>query len=397
MPTVRPLRHNNNAEIMDAIRDDASTDYQRRIPRATQGSVQETFKQLTQFQPHMNEFLDALVNRIGTVIARNISWQNPLAEFKRGMLNFGDTIEEIQIGLLKAHVYDTDVDYMERAIFGQERPHVESIFHRVNRENYYKITINQAMLHRAFLDDQGLSNFISQLMLAPSTSDQWDEFLLTTQLFQEYESHGGFYHVNVPNAMAITSGAPEAKVALRKMRAMADTLKFISTKYNAAKMPTFARAEDLVLFVTPEFNAAIDVEALAAAFHIDKMEMHGRVIPIPKENFQIDGCQAIMTTRDFFVIADQRLENTSQVNPVGLYNNYFLHHWQVISASRFVPAVMFWDKADDEVIHVSVPPASVAMGTPAVTDEFGNDQTVVTDESDDDADDKVSDDIDGLG
>jgi hypothetical protein len=231
------------------------------------------------------------------------------------------------------------------------------------------------MLRRAFLDPNGLTTFVNKLMESPSTSDQWDEFLLTTGLFSKYENAGGFYHVNVPDVRDIESDEADAKLALRKMRAMADTLKFLSTKYNAAKMPTFADASDLYLFVTPEFNAAIDVEALAGAFNVDKAQMHGKVQPIPADQFRVEGAQAILTTKDFFVIADTALETTNQFNPVSRSNNYFLHHHQVVSASRFVPAVMFWTGADDEVNNVSDSVSSVT--TPVATEPDGDTVTTV--------------------
>lgn len=344
---IRPLKYTDNASILDAIRADASLDYQQRIPAATEASVAETVANLYRYKPHWNEFIDALVNRIGLVVARNISWTNPLAEFKRGMLEYGDTIEEVQVGLIEAHVYDPDREYLERDIFGTTRPEVQSNFHSVNRMNYYPITVNENLLKRAFLNDGGLNSFINQLLQAPSTSDQWDEFLLTTKLFSEYESNGGFRHVHVPEVSRIGSSEADAKVALRKMRAMAQELTFLSTKYNAARMPTFAKADELVLFVTPEYNAAIDVEALAGAFNVDKTTMQGRIIPVPRDNFAINGVEAVLTVKDFFVIADTLMEMTSQRNPVSLSTNYFLHHQQIISASRFVPAVMFWNGADD--------------------------------------------------
>lgn len=357
---IQPLQPSHNEKILDAIRHEGSTQYQQRIPLATQASVQETMKALTKHRAHFNEFLDALVNRIGSIQARNISWSNPMAEFKRGMLEYGDTIEEVQIGLLKAKVYQEDREALEKDIWGVNRPDVQANFHTVNRQAYYPITINEAQLQRAFLAPEGLYSFITQLMETPTTSDQWDEFLLMASLFAEYESNGGSWHVNVPDVRALTSDAADAKQALRKMRAMADLLLFPSTRYNAASMPTFAKREDLVLFVTPEYQAAIDVEALAAAFNMDKTSMHGRILPIPEENLGIDGVQAIMTTKDFFVVADTRIENTSIANPVGLYSNYFLHHWQIVSASRFVPHVTFWTGPDDEVIEIQPTVDSVA-------------------------------------
>src|SRR5699024_12701557 len=95
------------------------------------------------------------------------------------------------------------------------------------------------------------------------------------------------------------------------------------------------------------FNATIDVDALAGAFNVERSTLAGRQVTIPQEQFGLDGAQAILTTKDFFVVADQILENTSAENPVGLTTNYFLHHWPVISQSRFAPAVLFHTGADD--------------------------------------------------
>lgn len=353
---IRPLKPSSNVDILNAIRRDSALSYQNRVPEATKANVQGTLRALQTNRPLMNEFIDSLVNRIGQVLVRNNSWTNPFAEFKTGILPYGDTIEEIQTGLLTAHNYDADREYLEKDIFGTERPEVQVNFHKVNREDFYKVTINDALLQRAFLDTQGgLHEFISTLMEAPTNSDQLDEFLLTVQLFAEYENNGGFHKINVPDVSALTSSAADARAVLRQMRATADNLTFLSTEYNAAGMPTFAKRDDLVIFCTPEFNAAVDVEALAAAFNITKAEAYGRVIPIPQKYFGIKGAQAIMTTTDFFVMADQRFETTTAFNPVGIHNNYFLHHWQIISASRFVPAVLFTTEPVQEVIEIATP------------------------------------------
>jgi hypothetical protein len=364
-----------NSEIIDAVRNAASTDYQLRIPAADKAGISQTVEAL--MDPNnrrwRNEFVDVLVNRIGMTILRNNSWSNPLAAFKRGLLEFGSTIEEIQVGLLKAHNYSPDRDYMEETLFGRELPEVQANFHTVNRQDFYKVTVNEAMLKRAFLETSGLMNFCNQLMEAPTTSDQWDEFLLMSSLFREYESNGGFYKVNVPNVSDYGSDAADAKLALRKMRAMADNLKFLSTKYNAAHMPSFAKPEDILMFSTPEFMAAIDVEALSAAFNISRAEAYGRFIPIPKEHFGITDCQAILTTKEFFVMADSKFESTSQNNAASLHQNYFLHHWEIISCSRFAPAVMFTTGADDEVIMIHNTPSGITIA--AVPDWTGTTPT----------------------
>src|SRR5690606_13770167 len=109
-------------------------------------------------------------------------------------------------------------------------------------------------------------------------------------------------------------------------------LTFLSRNYNAAHMPVAADADELELFMTPEFQAAIDVEALANLFNVAYGEVNSRITVVDK--IGIPDVQAILTTRDFFVVADTYYDTTNQPNPVGLHENFFLHHHQIISASR---------------------------------------------------------------
>lgn len=365
---IRPLKPNTpNAEILEAIHRNASPDYQRRITEPTKASVQDNLKELTDYRPAWNEFVDALINRIGLVLIKNSVWTNPLAKFKRGMLQWGDTIEEINVGLIKARSYNPDRQYLERDIFGQYPPEVQSSFHKITRQDYYPITINEPLLQRAFLDNSGLQSFTTAAMAAPATSDQWDEYLVTTSLFREYYDNGGFFKVQVDDIGNASSDAPASKAFLRRVREFAGNLQFLSTHYNASGMPVAANPEDLELFITPEALAAIDVEALAGAFHVEKANVPMRITVIPQKDFNIPGAQAILTTREFFVIADSRLETAGVWNPVSLSNNQFFHHWEVISASRFVPAILF---TTEESSVITIPDTPVTAISPLlITDE----------------------------
>lgn len=363
MPTIdiRPFKPDTpNENILNAIRKNASPAYQSRIPEATKASVQDTLQKMLDNRPLWNEFVDALVNRIGLVLIKNQIWSNPLAKFKRGMLNYGDTIEEIMVGLIKSRTYNSDRQNLERDIFGQYPPEVQSSFHKINRQEYYPLTVNEPLLQRAFLEPNGLSEFVAALMAAPVTSDNWDEFLLTTSLFSEYYNAGGFFKVNVPDISAADSTEADAKVFLRRAREFAGNLQYLSTHYNAAGMPVAATPDDLEMFITPEALAAIDVEALAGAFNIESAKMMGRITVIPKSEWKIPGAQALLTTRDFFVIADSRIETASVYNPVALSSNYFLHHWEIISASRFVPAILFTTEAGDVITEPETPVTGVS-------------------------------------
>lgn len=347
----------SNHQIINAARNTIGGDFFSRVTEATQANVRETAAEIMDYRPNRNAFIDALVNVVGSHIAREMSWSNPLAEFKRGMLSFGDTIEETKVGLPKAKSYSADRDYLEKDIFGVEKPYAETNWHRTNREEYYKITVHPNELRKAFLSDGGLNALVNQLMQAPITADNWDEFLLMCSLFPQYEANGGFYRVNVPDARSIDVDSHDAKQTMKKVRAMAEELTFMSTKYNAAGMQSAANRDDLVLFTTPQFNATMDVDVLAASFNMERTTLAGRQISVPQDQFGLDGAQAILTTRDFFVVADTTLENTNAPNPVGLTHNYFMHHHSIISQSRFAPAVLFHTGQDDGQV-VELTPAN---------------------------------------
>jgi hypothetical protein len=373
---IRPLKDVDNTDIINAIRNDASSDYRKRVPEATQARLQDNLQHLIDYRPAWNEFVESLINRIGLVIAKNTTWQNPLAKFKRGMMNFGDTIEEIYVGLVEARTYSTDRDSLEKVLFGQHAPDTQTSFHRITRQEYYPITVNEPILKRAFIEDGGLSKFVTDVMTSPTTSDEWDEFLQTTALFNEYYRAGGFFKVQVDDVGNVDSNAAEARYLLRRLREFATNLTFMNTIYNAAGMPMAVDAIDLELFITPEALAAVDVEALAAAFQIDKADIKMRITPIPYQYFGIPGIQAILTTSDFFVIADTLIDTASQYNAATLGNNFFLHHHEIISASRFTPAILFTTE-EGTPVNVDDTPV-VGITTLTINDESTGTPVTVT-------------------
>lgn len=365
----------SNIDLLNAIRKNATIDYQRRIPDVTKSNYKATMQNLLNFSANRNEFVDVLVNRIGlTIFAANSTWNNPLSHFKRGLMTFGETIEEIMVGLIDAYVYDPDRNYLEGMLFGQHRPEAQTSFHQINRQNFYPLTVNQDLLARAFLSEDGLNSFVNQMMAAPNKSDQWDEYLSMANLFREYYDNSGFFKVQVPDLSGDTVADTDAKYFLKKLRQYASILPFISRHYNAAGMPVAAPTDDLELFITPGAQSSVDVQALAAAFNIDYQAFPSRSTVLPSEHFNIPGVQAILTTRDFFVAADTKFDTASVNNPAGIYSNYFLHHWSIISASRFVPAILFTTE-EGTVIELDATPVT-SMGTLTVQDQT---ETTVTD------------------
>lgn len=354
------LRDNlNNLEIMNAIRSDARREYQEMVPEATKANIQETISDIMSEDITRNQFMNSLVNRIGSTIIRDIVWRNPLAIFKQGMMNFGDTIEEVHLDMVKPTVYDPNRDYLEKDVFGQARVNSYSAFHKINRREKFKITINESELRRAFLADNGLSQFVSSLMAVSATSDEWSEFLTMCSLFRTYEQEHGFYHIQIPDMNVFEASKDKTDAAIKALQVAANKMQYPTRAYNSQGVPSFARPEDLVIIATPEFKANIDVTSLAAAFNPQNASVPSHVITVPNESLQLDGVSAILTTKDFLLIKDVLIENRSIDNPEGLYSNYFLHHWSVLSVSPFTPAIAFGTKETGKIFIPEVKNAEI--------------------------------------
>lgn len=367
---IRPLKDKiDSAAWLNAVRRTQGGEYASRVPEATQANLKETINALWDWVPGRNQVQDALINQLGMVVFRNTLWTNPLGIWKMGMLEEGETIEEVFVGLLEAIDYDFDRDELEKEIFGEAPIEVQSSFHSINRRDRYKFTMNLPGLKTALLGNQ-LGSYASSVMSAPQTSDQWDEYLLMTRLFKEMDDKNAFFTVNVPDVEDQASDGPDARFLLRRMREFANTLPFISRMYNPAGMPVAASKDDLVLVTTAASEAAMDVEALAAAFNIDKAQMNARKIVLPTEHIGIEGFQAALTTDKFFVVADNLITTTSQFNPAKLTTNYWLHHWQIISASLFAPLIMFNSVRPSTVISETTYDVT-DIGTFTFTDQAG--------------------------
>lgn len=340
--TITPFKPDTpNYKILNYVRNRSGNDYRDRVPAATQSDISATINALNNNVQLMNEFAQGFVNKVGLTIAKNRNWTNKLAKFKRGMLEFGESIEEFNVGLVRAYVYDFDKDYGEEALFAKERPDVQVDYHHINRENFYKVTVHRVALKRAFTSETGLADLIQQIMATPVTSDNWDEYLAMRELFKHYHDNGGFFRVHIPEIASGEPGKNAAMEALERIREYTGLLEFPNTLYSVSRMPVWANPDDLELFVTPAFQAKLDVQALAGLFNVTYAEVSSRVTIIDRFPEGMEDVKAILTTRDFFVVADTLIDTTSQDNAAGLYENFYYHHHQIISVSRFVPAIAF--------------------------------------------------------
>lgn len=339
----------NGVDILNAIRANASSTYQERIPVATQENIRDIGNAMMQYHPAQNEFLSALVNRIARVIITSKSYENPLRRFKKGILEYGETVEELFVNIAKAHQFDPAV--AENEVFKREIPDVDAVFHKMNLQNYYKVTISNEQLRQAFLSAQGVEDLIAKIVDTLYTGAEFDEFIVMKQLIVDAANQGKMYPVSIP---AIT--AANAKEIVTKIKAISNSMEFMSSTYNSMGVLNYTKKPNQILILDAEFDATIDVEVLASAFNMDKVEFMGQRVLI--DNFgTLTGVVAALVDADWFMVFDNFIGFTENYNGEGLYWNYWYHVWKTFSTSPFANAVLFTTQSTS-ITGVTVSPGT---------------------------------------
>ena len=141
-------------DILNVIRQNASLEYQNLVPAVETATDIPRVGQALAGHPAMaNIFINSLVNRIALVRARSATFNNPYKDLKKGYLEYGETIEDIFIGIAK--VYEYSAEKAEGREFKRTLPDVHSIFHVINWRAVYPVTIEDASLQQAFLSADG--------------------------------------------------------------------------------------------------------------------------------------------------------------------------------------------------------------------------------------------------
>ena len=345
----------DGVKLLNTIRANSSAVYQDRIPEATAENIHDVGDAILNFEAQANEFVNALINRIGLVILNNRMASNPLAALKKGRLAVGETIEEVYIDVIKAQTYDSRA--AQDTLFKRHLPNVLSVFHSVNSELNYPLTISNEQLRKAFLSYDSLDRFIAGLVDSMYKSATLDEFILMKQLISEYGEGGRFI---VEPITAVTDAAT-AREAMIKIKAVSDGMTIFNNAMNYAGVWTSTPKEDQYLITTPDFNARMDVDVLAAAFHMDKAEFAGHVIVVDNIGDLADnGIEAILVDKNWYQVYDYLRTFKTAYNGEGLYWNYFYHVWTVYSLSPFSNAVAF-GSTTATVTNLSVTPATATV------------------------------------
>ena len=345
-------------DIINTIRSNASLQYQNLVPTITTSHEITQVGEIVMGYPALaNEFCNALINRIAMVMIRSSLFNNPFERLKKGFLDFGESIEEIFVGLANVRAYSSEK--AEQREFKRTLPDVRSAFHVLNWRVQYPVTIEDKNLRQAFLSESGMYDLITKIVDSLYKASYYDEYLLFKYLLIKGISSGSFYPVSIGDLT-------DMHIPAEKFRGMSNKITFLSTAYNSIGVQTNTPRENQYIFMDAEFNAKFDVEVLAGAFNMEKADFMGRLIlvddwnnfdnerftTIRAESDMIEevtseelalmaDVKAVLIDESYFQVYDNLLMMTETPVASGLYRNYFLNTWKIVSYSPFANAIVF--------------------------------------------------------
>lgn len=325
---------------LNFIREEASDDYKDRIPQATRDNISDVGNAIMEYEAYKNEFLENLVNKIALQLVNATTYANPFEQFKGEQINYGDTIEDIFVELPKGIEFEKPEDGESVDPFKVTKPSVQTIYHKVDREMQYPVTIHDDLLRRAFRSPQAFGSLTDQIVQQLYEAMTVDEFAYGKQLLSDEDNVYG----EVVDIGAMDDANELAWEVLGHVRDKSSKMRFKRDDYNNLEVETLTPKQEQVLIIREDIAQAIDLQALLGVFNIERAEYDMRVIEI--DSFHEDDQVAALVDRRGFRIHDALRDAETQRNAKGRYTNFFVNHWGLVSWSRYRNAVLFKGTVD---------------------------------------------------
>lgn len=341
----------NIINVMNTIRDNASSVYQERVPVATQNNIERIQEAIANPENAVvfNEWISTMLNMVAKVVIHNRMFTDPLKSLKKGTKPLGDTVEEIYANYIQAKGYDPDGS----ELLTREMPDIKTAYHKMNRQDKYKVTIYPERIMKAFSSWENLDSFIMQLINTLYKSSENDEFILIKELIKQAKDNNALKVVNIADPC---TSADNAKDFIKAVKIVSGDMVYPNSRNNAwltaqntdtKPLITNTPKSEQVIIIDNATDVSVSIDVLASLFNMSVAEFNDTK-KIVIDAFPDASMRAVVCDEQFFQIFDDLLLFKSFDNVDGLYTNYWLHVWQTLSYSPLVNAVAFCVASDED-------------------------------------------------
>src|SRR5690606_23610018 len=291
-------------------------------------------------------------------------------------LEYGQTIEDIYVGLATAEPYITgmsDGEYPDP--FKIHKLVHESAFYHTILSRQYPLTRHLTDLKKAFHGPTTMEQFIGGMMNAITSREAYDDYRMTVALMarqieeaSKSENHKGrvrlitLFNSTVDEADQVTAeNCFESKKFLQffsnQLKKWAKRLKYLRSDLNLAGVDNILPAQKQRIMMPGEILTDFETQLLAWAFNQDKLDIGGIdeidawysigatpeggvVTPddiTVKSTFTEEGsqCVAVIYDRDMIKIYNKEHVSSTRENAAGNYWNLFVSVEDIYAGSPF--------------------------------------------------------------
>ena len=298
----------------------------------------------------LNDFVSLLKKVVATAVY-NKTFNNPLANLEGERMPLGQFIEDVYVNPAKARGFDVN-DFA--GLLQKYEAQIATQYLTVNSDLQYCVTITREKIRNAFTSWSNLESLITGMVNS----------LYNGAYITRYNQAKGLvlaaYTGNNAQIQTVSAVADEAtaKALVKTMRATFSKMQIPSTNFNAwnkvkggdLALKTWSDPEDVIVLISADVEANVDVDVLASAFNMSKTDFLGRVIVVDDFSqynedgtLAVDGSaiQAMICDKAWFKIKTQDFAMDEFYNANNRTWQYYLNDVRMVNYSLFANAVIF--------------------------------------------------------
>lgn len=179
------MAYTDISAALNVIHATASNAYQTTVPLATASNIQDVGNAVLSAPPTIrNEFMTNLYNKIGMTLIDSPVVSNPFEFLKKGRMEYGQTIEDLYVGLATSEPYITGMNEGEDTpdpFSIRKLPHQSAFYHTILSRQYH-VTRHVSDLRKAFHNGRSMAEFIAGMMNAITSKEHYDDYRATIAL-----------------------------------------------------------------------------------------------------------------------------------------------------------------------------------------------------------------------
>ncbi len=322
----------------------------------------------------LNDFISLLKKVVFTAVY-NKTFNNPLAGLEGERIPLGQFIEDVYVNPAQARGFNVN-DFA--GLLQKYEAKVAVQYLSVNSDLQYCVTITREKVRNAFTSWDQLEGLISGMVNSLYNGAYITRYNQAKGLvLAAYKGN----NIMFENVTAV-SDAATGKALVEKLRATYTKMQIPSTRYNAwnkvkggdLALKTWSDPSDIIVMISADVEAKLDVEVLAAAFNMSKADFLGRVIVVDdfsqyNEDGSVavdgSGIQAAILDRAWFKIKTQDFAMDEFYNANNRTWQYYLNDVRMVNYSLFANAVVFATSGSNPTVAATAITAGADTATVA--------------------------------